>query len=428
MGRGALNMRAITYTFILLTLTFAGCQSNLEKIGQDHATEVIKWQKLAEYAGNELKPLGLTITAGVQIHHEEDNLSFSIVNVQLNRSSNHTEIDLLSPKFAEKFACNNECQNLGLYDSNFVTPKTQLANFFFIEEGRFFEFYGKLTRLNELLAFYRASSPEILNKYLTLMLNRKMKFNSLSAFMQYLESHITEDNLLAFSQSGFVSPVKDRLSSSFVKDLMVNIPIDVKDKNATPSGLSVVDENWTAADSNWTKNDDESTQPDSHWALSGDDANMPNNDWVLSDDDINMPNKDWFSSDNELNRPDNNWITTAQTPDELLSLTNFNASANKLVIDANWQRAKLHNIQVGAIVCSFSDNSLGLVKEINADHVTLDLIAQARLLIDGMNLYPQAGYLFSAVKSYYFVKSETKASYPLSDIAACDLTQLTQAT
>lgn len=391
-------MHAITFTFVLLTLGFAGCQSNLEKIGQEHATEVIKWQKLAEYAGNELKPLGLTITAGVQINSKDTTLSYSLINVQLNTDANNTEVDLLSPEFAEKFACNAECQNLGLYDSNFETPKTQLASFFFTEEGRFFEFYGKLAQLNELLAFYRASSSEILKKYLTLMLNRKMKFNSLSAFMQYLESHITEDNLLAFSKSGFISPVKDHLSPSFVEDLYVNIPIDSKDIKSAENAFTTANETSTSADKNW----------------------------ATSDNDVKMPNDGWSSPDNELDRPNINWITSIQTADELLKNSSVEDNTSEFVINANWKRAKQHNIQVGSIVCSFSDNSLGLVKEIDSDSVTLDVIAQARLLVDGMNLYPQSGYLFTTVESFNFVKGESNEVYPLSDIAVCSMKHITR--
>jgi hypothetical protein len=395
-------MQAVRYTFVLLILSFAGCQSNLQKIGQEHATEVIKWQKLAEYAGNELKPLGLTITAGVQINQNAEVITYSTIKVQLNRDANHTEVDLLSPEFAEKFACGKDCQKLGMYDSNFTKPETQLSSFFFEEEGRFFEFYGRLTRLNDTLADYRASSPEILKKYLTLMLNRKLIFKSLSEFMDNLEKHITEKKLLAFSKSGFISPVEDWLSSTFLDDVIANLPID------------------------WKVNNNDSKTPEDDWVFN---ALMPDDDWdsnaLMPDDDWDsnalMPDDDW---DSNALMPDDDWDSNVLTPDDLFYESRLGKMPTAPVSALNWEQAKQNAIQVGSIACSFSDNSFGVVKSLEANQVTLKVIAQARILVDGMKLYPQPGYLFTSVESFYFVTSSPNETYPLSDIATCNIEYL----
>jgi hypothetical protein len=378
MGRYTLNIMVNKYGFILFCLLFVGCQSKIEKIGQQHAEEVLKWQELARYAGNELKYLGLTVTAGVQINQSAEGTTYSIVNVQLNRDANHTEVDLLSPEFAEKFACGKDCQKLGLYDSNFTKPETQLSSFFFEEEGRFFEFYGRLTRLNYTLADYRASSPDILKKYLTLMFNRKLSFNSLSEFIDNLEKHVTENKLLAFSKSGFISPVEDRLSSMFIDDLTANLPTE----------------------------------------------------WEINVDDVKMPDDDWNSN---ASTPDELFYTgltpdelfyTGLTPDELFYANLISKTASLSVITSNWEQAKQNALQVGSIVCSFSDNSFGVVKKLEANDVTLDVIAQARVLVDGMKLYLQPGYLFTSAESFYFVKGSPNQTYTLSDIATCNVEHL----
>ncbi len=353
---------------MLFSLLFVGCQSKLDKIGQEHAKEVVKWQELARYAGNELKYLGLTVTAGVQVNQGPEGTSYSIVKVQLNRDDNHTEIDLLSPELAEKFACGLDCQKLGLYDSNFTKPETQLSSFFFEEEGRFFEFYGRLTRLNDTLADYRASSPDILKKYLTLMFNRKLSFNSLSEFIDNLEKHVTEDKLLAFSKSGFISPVEDRLSATFIDDLTANLPTE----------------------------------------------------WEINVDDVKMPDDDWNSN---ASTPDELFYT-GLTPDELFYANLISQTATLSVITSNWEQAKQNALQVGSIVCSFSDNSFGVVKKLEANDVTLDVIAQARELVDGMKLYLQPGYLFTSAESFYFVKGSPNQTYTLSDIATCNVEHL----
>jgi hypothetical protein len=368
MGRYTLNTAVYKYAFVLFSLLFVGCQSKLDKIGQEHAKEVVKWQELARYAGNELKYLGLTVTAGVQVNQGPEGTSYSIVKVQLNRDDNHTEIDLLSPELAEKFACGLDCQKLGLYDSNFTKPETQLSSFFFEEEGRFFEFYGRLTRLNDTLADYRVSSPDILKKYLTLMFNRKLSFNSLSEFIDNLEKHVTEDKLLAFSKSGFISPVEDRLSATFIDDLTANLPTE----------------------------------------------------WEINVDDVKMPDDDWNSN---ASTPDELFYT-GLTPDELFYANLISQTATLSVITSNWEQAKQNALQVGSIVCSFSDNSFGVVKKLEANDVTLDVIAQARELVDGMKLYLQPGYLFTSAESFYFVKGSPNQTYTLSDIATCNVEHL----
>jgi hypothetical protein len=380
MGRYTLNSMLNKYAFVLLSLLFVGCQSKLDKIGQEHAKEVVKWQELARYAGNELKYLGLTVTAGVQINQSLEGTSYSIVKVQLNRDTNRTEVDLLSPELAEKFACGKECQKLGLYDSNFTKPETQLSSFFFEEEGRFFEFYGRLTRLNDTLADYRASSPAILKKYLTLILNRKLVFNSLLEFIDDLEMHVTEDKLLAFSKSGFISPIEDRLSTTFFGDLKANLPKD-----------------WEVHDNNLI---------------------MPEYDW---DSNVLMPDDDW---DSNVLMPDDDWDSNVLTPDDLFYERLLGKMPTVSVTSSNWEQAKQNTIQVGSIACSFSDNSFGVVEELEANQVTLKVIAQARVIVDGIKLYPQPGYLFTSVESFYFVKSSPNETYPLSDIATCNLEHL----
>lgn len=371
MARCALRITSFKYTFVLFGLLLFACQSKLEKIGQEHAKEVVKWQELARYAGNELKPLGLTVTAGVQIHQSKEETTYSIINVQLNRNANNTEIDLLSPEFAEKFACSDKCQKLGLYDSNFTKQATQLSSFFYTEEGRFFEFYGKLSRLNDTLADYRASSPVILKQYLNLMVNRKLIFDSLLEFIEYFEKHITEEKLLVFSKSGFVSPVPDRLSPTFMEDLVANLPL-----------------NWDVSDS-------------------------PSDAIQVSD-----------SPSNAIQMPDSNWNINDATPDELFFDALLSEAPTELAIRRNWEKAKQYAVQVGSIVCSFSDNIFGVVKGLDADKVTLNAIAQARVEVDGMKLYPQPGYLFTAAESFYFVKGSFNETYPLSDIATCNIEHL----
>ena len=378
MGRYALTIMNNKYIFVLLSLLIIGCQSGLQKIGSEHAKEVEKWQELARYAGNELKALDLTITAGVQINHSPQGTSYSIVNVQLNRNASHTEVDLLSPEFAEKFACGTECQKLGLYDSAFEKPETQLTSFFFSEEGRFFEFYGRLMRLNNTLADFQASSPDVLKKYLTVMLRRNISFNSLAEFSDYFEAYVSEEKLLAFASNGYLSPETDRVSPTFLNDLIANLP----NKNSA----------------------DNSPEGDLDWS---------------NEDDVTMPDDDW---DPNAITPDQDWSTAALTPDELLHQSLLNAvTPASASMSEKWHQARQYRLQPGSIACSYSDNSWGVVTALEADKVSVKVVAQARQIVDGMKLYLPPGYLFSSAKSFYFVKKVISHTYALSDVATCNI-------
>jgi hypothetical protein len=125
-----------------------------------------------------------------------------------------------------------------------------------------------------------------------------------------------------------------------------------------------------------------------------------------------------------LGMPDDDWNINALAPDELLHNKLIGYSASISSISENWEQAKQYKVEVGSIACTFSDNSFGVVKGLEANKVTLDVIAQARVIIDGMKLYPQPGYLFTAAESFYFVKGSLNETYPLSDIATCNIENL----
>jgi len=391
------------HLWLPISFLLIGCQATLSDIGQDHAKEVVKWKELARYAGNELKHLGLTVTAGVQINESTEGTTYSIVEVRLDRDADTTEIDLLSPEFAEKFACGEECQKLGLFDSKFAKQETQLTSFFFTEEGRFFEFYGRLTRLNEVLADYRETSPAVLDKYLTLMLNRELVFDSLSDFIEDLEIHITNEKLLAFSGSGFISPVEDRSSSTFLNDVIASFPNDWQDNHLTKPG-----DDWQLTNTETPGND---------WQL--DDSIVPSEDWKI--DDGKLPSDDWKVG--ASGSPSDDWGSNGLIPSGLLAgITQGLATSNASY--RSWEQARQYMVQVGSIACTFSDNSFGVVKAVDTNNVTLEVIAQARVVVDGMKLYPQAGHLFTTADSFYFVKGLLSETYPLSDIATCNVEHL----
>jgi hypothetical protein len=187
------------------------------------------------------------------------------------------------------------------------------------------------------------------------MLNRKLVFDSLAEFIDDSETHISEDKLLAFSKSGFISPIEDRLNPTFLGDVIVSLP-----------------------------------------TIHG----------------------------NELIIPENNWSNNALTADELFYDRLLTKTTRASIINENWEQAKQHTLQVGSIACSYSDNSFGVVKLLQANQVTLQVIAQARILVDGMKLYPQPGYLFTAAESFYFVEGTPNETYPASDVATCNIENL----
>lgn len=420
------HLKSIT-AIVLFSAALTGCQSNIDKIGQEHAKEVIKWQELARYAGNELKYLGLTVTAGVQIEQAVDETTYSIINVHLDRDTNNTEIDLLSPEFAEKLACGAECHRLSIYNASFATPETQLTHFFLEQEGRFFEFYGRLTLLNETLAYYRKSSPDIFKQYINWMVSQQRSFDSLSEFFDYLDTYITEDKLLAFSKNGFISPVQDRLSPAFLDDLVAALP-----QERQISAVKTPDSVWQL---------DKLIPPTSETKLA---AALPVKNSVKSIDAssadtekrlkeskptaihldprrLTRPDQNWNSSDAKM--PSDDWNVSQLTPE-----LQFAASSRPSIsVEEKWQQAKMRSLQVGSIACTFSDNSFGVVKEIENSNALLKVIGRTQDMVDGVKLSPKPGHLFSSNESFYFVKDSETQSYPLTDIATCDIRRLKRA-
>jgi hypothetical protein len=75
-------------------------------------------------------------------------------------------------------------------------------------------------------------------------------------------------------------------------------------------------------------------------------------------------------------------------------------------------------------VCSYSDNIFGLVTGIDNSKITLDVIAQAQMVVDGVKQHTPQGYLFTAPESFYFIKAPLNETYPQSDIATCNVEHL----
>jgi|GEM_PF-2821496 len=402
MGGGSLKSVGIKYICVLLSLLMLGCQSSISNIGKKHAKEIIKWQELARYAGNELAYLGFTVTTGVQIIQNGPQITYKIVKVQLNRSADHTEVDLLSPKLETKFACGTECKKLSLYNAKFATPETQLTHFFLSNEGAFFEFYGRLVQLNHKLAHYRASSPDILDKYLSWMLNQDRVYNSLSEFLDNFERDLSQDKLLAFAQSGFRSPLLQQKN------------VDINNEGNGHSESKEIAE-VTSESSRWSTSEQEIIKPNAAWK---DEAIQSNAVWQTEGD---KPNDDWDLEELVL-------VSSVQTPDKLLidSLlaNDKRALADSLTKQTSWQLAKQNQLNVGSIACTYSDNSFGFVKSFAKKQVTLAVKGQASVIVDGMKHSPQAGHLFNDQSALYFVKTSREVSYPLSDVAPCYIEHL----
>jgi len=219
---------------VLCVISLIACQSQVEKAGDMHAKDVLVWKELAKYAGDELGYWGLTVTGSVQMLETEVGAEYKLTNIKLARKGQKIDIDLLSPEFAEKFACGLECKELNLYQPEESKALSLLSEFIDKEEGNFFRFYGQLTNLNKKIRLYRKASPQYMMKYLTWVRVNNKGTESLQDFVNLLEEYFTEDKLASFIRGEF--DVDDNSKLMLLSDGEVN-DLPTEEVQVMPDGM-----------------------------------------------------------------------------------------------------------------------------------------------------------------------------------------------
>lgn len=355
------------FAFSLCFLLLVGCQSSVDEAAKEHAEDVLIWQELANYAGDGLSYWDLTIVGSIVANEEGADSPYKLADIRLQYKGKHNQIDLLSPKFAERFVCGKTCKNLNLYTGNEELGSSVLSDFFDVEEGRFFRFYGQLVNFNNKLQFYRDNSGKHFAGYMKTVVSSGEPQQSLEQFLQWFDSQLNDDLVTSFVEN----------------DYSRVIAIDSPFKNVVGKESKRFSEDSPARD----------------WLQEGEEAQ----NYELTD----VVSVDERTDDEQLR------FDLIREQEQKLS-TNFARSYN-------WQLAKEKEIKLGKLVCTFSDNVFGIADALGEKEVSIKLIGEARVFVDGLSQIPSSGYLYSEPVDFYYSENTNLISRDITDVALCNI-------
>ncbi|MBU2917116.1 hypothetical protein KO505_03950 [Psychrosphaera sp. F3M07] len=380
----------IVLVFFLLLL---GCQTKLDKAGYRHAADITAWRELARYSNIELSYWGLTITANIQVVEGTEGLEYELKNIKLSPINGNSDLDLLSSQFMTRFACKDDCKSLSKYNTKEQFLGSLLSNFFEQQEGQFFRFYGRLTQLSDHMNLLKSESPSETKKYLNWIVEKNESFNSLGEFIGYFEEMLEADKFITFIENSNIFESGNRYELDSYPNDGINQETAMTDINDLPYRETVMN----------------------------DINDLPYGETAMTD--INdLPYRE---GSNGIPNGILNTNFSVETPYKQVIQSLIEQEESKLPHSyqkqQTWLFAKTKKINEGDWVCTFSDNSFGVVKVISKDTVLLKIHGQARHIIDGVKLMPLAGHLFSENKDFYFIKKQLEQSYRLSDVAPCGI-------
>lgn len=340
-----------------MALLLSACSSNLSEFGERHAGRVAVWQQLADYAGDQFSQAGVTLAASA-VKTEQ---GYQLINFHLAQKLSATEINLLAPRFADKFVCQLTCAPISSFEQA-SEQGTALVALLQQHEGQIFEFYGELTNLNKQIALLKASDPELFQQYLNFLLWKNYRFNNLSDFYIFLFERFQTDALLAYARD-------DRLRHRGENE----IEALARHASSAPQPFAQLNAKAPVA------------------ALSS-------------------------KSQSTARTPDE------QLHDQLLQqrsakLTFAHRKKSGLSL------AKAKPLITGVEACSFRDNSFGQITKVADNLITLKLAGQVKKLVDGIQMNAEPGLLLTNQTELYFVDDSRTVQYPKSDIFTCNITR-----
>jgi hypothetical protein len=419
---------------IVLLLLGGGCQSSLDIAGDEHKTVTEKWRALSKYAESSIENYDVTISARLAISTDK---RFKLTHFKISSGSNKQDINLLTPNFENKYICSPLCYQLIEY-VNFSgeSGTTLLTSYFDRHEFELFKFYGDIQLLNKQLAKLAKHDQALLNSYLKSMAYQSVSFDTAKGFIQFLTEALTIPSLKSFADNP-----QDLLSHYLKKHQVKNASrwntADAERYEWTD--ISKEQNEWSADNreqSEWSAK----TQEQNEWSANSQEQNewstysQEQNEWS----DIDEEKNEWASATQEQNEwtmlnkmPERVWLNESdsfseapwlkQLPKEsaakdgVESVTN-DQTGNDLL---TWGSAKASLIKIGHNVCSYQGSFFGVVTAISFDKVTVNVLGQAKRIIEGI-IYPaNDGDLFSMNENLYFTPLSERKSFERSNVASC---------
>lgn len=349
----------------------SACQTPIERAGSEHKYDKLKWNVLSKYSINRLKEFDLTVTAKVEQVNDSKS-KFKLSNIKLTSLHKVDGLDLLSPNVISNFACGKVCVPL----SSMKMQNSSVFSAFFEEfEGPLFEFYGKLMLINDKLSAYKKGGGDVFRDYMRELEVQNIRFDSLEDFLMFLDKSISREKVLEYAKN--------------------NNNLDLNKQ----------------------------------YLLLGDDDgsgsyDLPTQEYNSTDDLPNQENSDetpdylWSAKNNNLV---NYKLTQDEQINENLRLEEESNLSWNYKKKESWSIAKARKLLLGSPVCSYSDNSFGIVKSIKARLVEVEMEGIIKVIIDGVIRPAPEGHIFSGHTDAYYLPLTGLKVFPVSDVARCNL-------
>lgn len=363
-----MNFKLTAIVCLLGSVT--ACQAPQMTIAEQHQKAVTQWYSLAQFSGNSLSQFGLTIVGSLVI--DNDN-KFRVINVRLAKEVNSTEIDLLNLNFANKFVCSDKCYQVTKVDNRISSKTSLLTQMFTSNESELFEFYGLLFQINRIINEYQTHVPNEFTQYISFLSKENIKHDSVGSFAAYLDEAFSKKSVVNFVSFGN-------------SDKSFELIMEMEDLPNTPSEYG----------------------PSKQWHKS--------NQASESNDLAYMPkeSEQWINEESGKVTGDHKIVLDIVKENE----KNLKFNIQKI---QNFNVLKTAVIRIGDLVCSFSDNIIGIVKENDMDNnILLSKVGQGVEMIDGIKVNAAPGYFYREQVAAYIFSNKGESLYSRNDLTRCD--------
>lgn len=333
--------------FVLVTLAIActGCQLTSAPEVNRFVEDRAIWQQQAKVISSGLNNFGITVEARVQVVSEEPNKRYELTDIKLIDQMRHSELDLLRPNFSAAYDCNSRCMNLSAVDNSAASLGSPLSDLLDSQRTQLSEFYKQMQELNQRISWYQNESPEVLVKYLRYLVRENHKAANLAEFVSYLDNALSAEKLASFITSNFTSTKS--------ANTLIGPAVETGAMAQTQNKKRRVD----AAMADWM------------------DLEEMTGDQKLHNQLLEQKEQSLAGSYSKKTR---------------------------------WRTAKKETLTLGATACTFSSNEFGIVYKIDRNQVTLELLGEAQILVDGIKQTPEAGYFYTGVSEFYYQQVEQR--------------------
>jgi hypothetical protein len=383
----------LRFSTLCLTLLLFACQSKLDIAGDNHELAFKKWHNLADYASENFSNHSMLMVASLTIEANESAQQYMFTRIKLAKRLSANEINLLRPSFLQTSVCYTLCRPIsslimGASDDN----QTLLYNFFAHHEFKLFKFYAAIAQLNkQLLALNEIDSLEVAI-YTSWLVDQNRSFENLIDFTEFLQKALSTERFIEFISD------PEQLYAQ-----LLAIPNDetkrwMQSNQENPEELAILSNQESPEELAVLVNQE---SPEELAMLANQES--PEELAMLANQE----------SPEELAM-----LANQESPEELAMLIEVNSQSYS---KGKWLRKRPRAIAIGDTVCSFNNNSFGIVSEIRGSNIAVRMVGKMSILADGLQSIPAPGAIFNAGDDMYFTPLQDLVTFNSDDIAKCQI-------